>query len=79
MESIETVLEKKEFSCPVCGQKRYVTDHGNHEWTVHCSSPEARFWDFERGTTEQKASRQHWDQSRLDMFYTPEKGLQQAG
>jgi hypothetical protein len=69
-EYIEGLLDKPDYKCPVCGQKRYVTDHGNHEWTVHCSSPEARFWEFERGSLAQTLARQHWDQSRLDLFFT---------
>ncbi|HVU99059.1 MAG TPA: hypothetical protein VHE34_27745 [Puia sp.] len=75
MEHIETLLEKKEFHCPVCGNRRYVTDHGHHEWTVHCSSAEARFWDFERGTMAQRMAMQHWDQSRLELFFTVEDVL----
>lgn len=69
-EYMESLLEKQEFRCPVCGEKRYVTDHGNHEWTVHCSSTEARFWEYDRGTLQQTMSKQHWDQSRLDLFFS---------
>lgn len=79
IEYMQSLLEKSEFHCPVCGQKRYVTDHGVHEWTVHCSSSEARFWDFERGTMEQTSSKQHWDKSRLDMFFSPDDLLRNAG
>jgi hypothetical protein len=78
MEYMESLMDKSEYRCPVCGQKRYVTDHGNHEWTVHCSSLEARFWDFERGTLQQTMSKQHWDQSRLDMFFTADDMLKNA-
>ncbi|MBS1605548.1 MAG: hypothetical protein JST42_22985 [Bacteroidetes bacterium] len=74
-EYIETLLDRKEYHCPVCGERRYVTDNGNHEWTVHCSSVQARFWDFERGTMAQTVARQHWDQSRLELFFTMEELL----
>jgi hypothetical protein len=46
----------------------YATDYGNSEITYHCSSPEARFWDFDRGTTEQKHAKEHWDQSIREVF-----------
>ena len=54
--------------CSVCGSSLYCTDHGNHELTYHCSSGQARFWDFERGTPDQEASKSHWDRSRLEEF-----------
>ena len=66
------ITENKEFKCPVCGSSRYVTDQGNHELTFHCSSPEARFWDYERGTQEQNCAKQHWDQSMLELFLNME-------
>ena len=57
-----------EYKCKICGSSLYSTDHGNGETTYHCSSAEARFWDFERGTAEQNRSKDHWDQSRLEVF-----------
>jgi hypothetical protein len=48
----------------------YATDKGNCELTYHCSSPEARFWDFDRGTAEQALAKQHWDQSIREVFLT---------
>lgn len=74
-EYMEALLEKQEFQCPVCGEKRYVTDHGNHEWTVHCSSPDARFWEFERGSLLQRFAKIHWDKSKLDLFFSPDDVL----
>ena len=56
------------FSCTVCGSPMYITDHGNHELTYHCSSSEARFWDFDRGTFEQVKSKEHWDRSKQEIF-----------
>jgi hypothetical protein len=46
----------------------YATDHGNSEITYHCGSPEARFWDFDRGTADQKIAKEHWDQSIREVF-----------
>jgi hypothetical protein len=58
--------------CSICGASLYVTDHGNHEATYHCSSIEARFWDYERGTDEQVNAKEHWDKSRTEIFLKQE-------
>jgi hypothetical protein len=52
------------FTCSVCGEHLYQTDQCNLETTLHCSSSEARFWDFERGSLEQLKAKEHWDKSR---------------
>lgn len=57
-----------DLNCAVCGAPMYATDQGNCEVTYHCSSPEARFWDFERGTSEQATAKKHWDQSIREVF-----------
>ena len=54
--------------CPVCQSAMYPTDHNNFEITFRCSSAEARFWDFDRGTIEQAKAKEHWDQSRKEVF-----------
>ena len=46
----------------------YPTDWGNNEVTYHCSSPEARFWDFDRGTKAQHTAKEHWDKSIREVF-----------
>lgn len=56
------------MKCRLCGAFLYSTDHGNHEATYHCSSDEARFWDFERGTPEQLKAKEHWDNSRIEVI-----------
>lgn len=56
------------IKCTVCGFGLYVTDRGNHEVTYHCSSPEARFWDFDRGTPDQHKAKEHWDRSKQEIF-----------
>lgn len=58
-----------DIKCVVCGSDLYSTDYGNHEITYHCSSPDARFWDFDRGTVEQVKSKDHWDKSRQEIFF----------
>jgi hypothetical protein len=56
------------ITCRVCGAFLYSTDHGNDEVTYHCSSDEATFWDFERGSSEQIKAKEHWDKSRIEVF-----------
>jgi hypothetical protein len=56
------------FYCNICGEPLYPTDHCNLETTFHCSSAEARFWDFERGSAEQLKAKEHWEQSRKEIY-----------
>ena len=56
------------LTCAICGQALYVTDKGNAEVTYHCSSDEARFWDFDRGTVDQHKAKEHWDNSIREVF-----------
>lgn len=56
------------LTCRVCKAPMYVTDHGNHEATFHCASEDARFWDYERGTEEQIKAKEHWDESRHEVY-----------
>jgi hypothetical protein len=68
MKNVNDIINRPEYRCPVCGERRYITDQDSHELTLHCSAPEARFWEFERDTLVQTIAKQHWDQSRLDVF-----------
>jgi len=54
--------------CNICGEPLYPTDQTNMETTFHCSSVEARFWDFERGSMEQLKAKEHWEQSRKEIY-----------
>jgi hypothetical protein len=56
------------FTCSVCGEPLYPTDQCNLETTLHCSSAEARFWDFERGSKDQLKAKEHWEQSRKEIY-----------
>lgn len=76
---VDQITANKEFSCPVCGSTIYVTDRGNNELTFHCSSAEARFWDFERGAPEQVAAKKHWDLSKRELFISMEDVMKFAG
>ena len=60
---VEALLEKLEHRCPVCGERRYITEQDNHKWIVHCLSSTARFWNFKRDSLGQTLAKQHWEQS----------------
>ncbi len=55
------------LKCSICNSALYNTDQCFSELTYHCSSPEARFWDFERGSIEQINSKDHWDRSKQEI------------
>ncbi|HCL82780.1 MAG TPA: hypothetical protein DIC22_02340 [Chitinophagaceae bacterium] len=54
--------------CVVCGFPLYSTDGCSRETTYHCSSKEARFWEYERGTRELLKAKEHWDKSKKEIF-----------
>jgi hypothetical protein len=56
-----------QLTCVVCRSALYNTDQCLSEFIYHCSSPEARFWDFERGSAEQDKSKEHWDLSKMEI------------
>jgi hypothetical protein len=45
----------------------YNTDRCLSEFSYHCSSEEAKFWDCERGSSEEKMAKEHWDLSRQEI------------
>jgi hypothetical protein len=53
----------KNYKCPICRGALYRTDAGGTSVTLQCSSPEARFWDFQRGSAEQKNAHDHFMKS----------------
>ena len=64
----ELPIAARPMKCPVCGSAMYPTDRNNFEITYRCSSSEARFWDYDRGTEAQKVSKDHWDKSLREVF-----------
>ena len=54
-----------DLSCRICGDRLYLTDHGNHQVMYHCSSPAARYWDYDRGTEDQTLAWNHWENSAI--------------
>ena len=65
---MEQTKDMPDNTCRICGAALYMTDHDRHEITWHCSSPKARFWDYDRGTIDQLKSKCHWDASRVIVF-----------
>lgn len=62
-EELRILTEK--YKCPVCGGELYRTDAGGNSATLQCSSDEARFWDFPRGSQEQKKAHDHFMKSTV--------------
>jgi hypothetical protein len=56
-----------DLRCTICSQPLYNTDRCLSEFSYHCSSQEARFWDCERGTIEEIKAKDHWDLSRQEI------------
>jgi hypothetical protein len=55
------------YKCKVCGSQLYRTDGGGHLVTLQCSSENAMFWNFNRGTKEQAQSHKHFMDSLIHM------------
>ena len=53
------------YKCKVCGTQLYRTDGGGSKITLQCSSDEAKFWNFNRGTKEQNISHKHFTDSMI--------------
>lgn len=51
------------YKCPVCRGALYRTDAGGLSVTLQCSSDEAKFWDFPRGSEESKKAHDHFMRS----------------
>ena len=59
----ELRVSVKSHKCPVCHGQLYRTDAGGNSVTLQCSSDEARFWNFPRGSDEQKTAHNHFMKS----------------
>ena len=55
------------YKCKVCGSELYRTDGGGKTVTLQCSSDEAMFWNFNRGTKEQNLSHKHFTDSSISI------------
>ena len=54
-----------EHRCKICGSPMYRTDSGGPTVTLQCSSDEAKFWNFNRGTKLQNDSHKHFTDSMV--------------
>ncbi len=55
------------LKCSICSSPLHNTDQCLSEFSYHCSSIEARFWDYDRGSTDEIKAKDHWDRSRLEI------------
>jgi Zn-finger nucleic acid-binding protein len=67
-EQFPSAVSQGQVICPVCGSFMYPTNRSNFEITFRCSSSDARFWEFDRGTKEQAVAKEHWDLSLREIF-----------
>jgi len=61
----EMKVNDPEHRCKICGSPMYRTDGGGPTVTLQCSSDEAKFWNFNRGTKEQSISHKHFIDSMI--------------
>ncbi len=73
MRYISTILEFNDSKseptlvCRICGAKLYRTDIGGNKKTYQCSSDEAKFWEFTRGSKEQLTAHKHFYDSSVNI------------
>jgi len=67
-----------EHRCKICGAPMYRTDNGGKTATLQCSSEEAKFWNFERGTKEQSESHKHFMSSIMTIPLEEWNGLEKC-
>ena len=61
----EMKVNDPDHRCKICGSPMYRTDGGGTTATLQCSSDEAKFWNFNRGTKEQHDSHKHFTDSMV--------------
>lgn len=61
----ELRISTNNYKCPICGQELYRTDAGGMSATLQCSSDDAKFWNFPRGSQEQKEAHDHFTKSTI--------------
>jgi hypothetical protein len=61
------MVKKIALKCCICGEPLYRTDKGGYLEEWQCSSESAKFWNFERGTIEQKQAHEHFHQSLITL------------
>lgn len=61
----ELKVVNPKYRCKICGSKLYRSDSGGPLVELECSSDAAKFWNFDRGSKEQKDAHEHFSKSRL--------------
>ena len=56
-----------EHRCKICGAPLYRTDAGGPSVVLQCSSDEAKFWNFDRGTKLQNDAHKHFMGSMMSI------------
>ena len=59
------MVKIEKYKCIQCGSYLYRTDAGGLSVTLQCSSDEAKFWNFDRGTKEQHDAHNHFVKSTV--------------
>ena len=67
IKKFEFFIQPEDIKCDICGSRMYATDKSGYCQTYHCSSEEAKFWNFIRGSAEQRTSKKHWDDSKREI------------
>ena len=52
-----------DLKCPICGSRMYQTHSGGQKATYQCGSNSAKFWNFDRGTKEEREAHEHFVKS----------------
>lgn len=60
-------MKIEKYKCSLCGEHLYKTDGGGPKVTLQCSSEEAKFWNFNRGTEEQRSAHEHFTKSTVSV------------
>ncbi len=60
-------LTSSDYRCPICGSGVYQTNNGGRYVVLQCGSDAARFWDFPRGSADQKKSHEHFTKSAISI------------
>lgn len=65
----ELKVNDPEHRCKICGAPLYRTDAGGPSVTLQCSSDEAKFWNFNRGTKAQNDAHKHFTDSLVNISH----------
>ena len=55
------------YRCSLCGEYLYRTDGGGLIVILQCSSEVAKFWNFDRGSEEQRIGHEHFHKSTVSV------------